>query len=383
MGRLGAGGPDRGHRRSTGGTQPQPLDDDNTQHRLLGAGPHDAAGVAGDQLLIGQRGVRGVQFAVCPGSLAPGAHTVDVRASDPSGNVGTATAAFSVDATAPTVPTLGLATLFPGSQVTKAATVSIHLAGTDATSGVGGYELRTRTATLGTALPALGAASSIAASSWEDLSVGHQWCAVGRTVDAAGNTSAWSAEQCLLVPYDDLSLTNSKWTRGTASGTFAGTVSSTSTKGATLTRTGFKGSSVLLVAKVCSTCGRLTITVGGTAKTVSLVSSATAHWAVVPVALGGVRTGTLQIAMTATTGKAFVDAVALELTSAPGGPASGTCASGEEGDQDATGQRTPEAEPKAEVPQEQHQQPRRRERGDDYGGEQEEDDGHRTASLAG
>lgn len=134
---------------------------------------------------------------------------------------------------------------------------------------------------------------------------GNTYCFSVRVSDHAGNTSSASAEKCSAVPVDDVSLKGPGWARQSGQvGYYRGTYSGSSTKGATLTRTGVQARRLALIATKCPGCGVVDVKLGGTLlNRVNLAASTTMKRQIIPVGtLPGVVAGTVTITVV-TSGK--------------------------------------------------------------------------------
>lgn len=142
---------------------------------------------------------------------------------------------------------------------------------------------------------------------------GNTYCFSARSRDTSGNEGAWSSHKCTATPLDDVRLSRSgTWTRGTNSAYYLGTYTSTKTNGAALIRTGVQARHISLLTTTCQTCGSVKVTFGGTSLgTFDLRSSTTARKKLISVkTFSTVRTGTLKIQVTSTTGRAvYLDGV--------------------------------------------------------------------------
>jgi hypothetical protein len=143
------------------------------------------------------------------------------------------------------------------------------------------------------------------------LLAGYEHCIDVRSRDAAGRPSTWVA-RCSSRALDDRGLTpSSGWTRASSqTGAYAGTLSIARRTGVTLTLGRVAMTRGWLVATTCSTCGAVTVSVGGRALgTVSLVSSTTRRQALLPLpGAGTARTGAL-VLRTSSTKQVPVDGV--------------------------------------------------------------------------
>ena len=213
------------------------------------------------------------------------------------------------DVTAPVVTTTGAA------RTALAPTVTTTWRGSDL-SGVVSYDVRTRRARYDgdygptTALPGLQATATTRTTT--AFTAGYDTCVDVRARDGAGRTSAWTA-RCTARPLDDRSLVASRgWTRSASSGSYAGTVSTARSAGATLSL----GKVVLtrghLVATRCPGCGSVEVRVAGRLLgTVSLAAPVTQRQVLVPLpGAGTTRVGPL-VLRTTSARPVHVDGVAV------------------------------------------------------------------------
>jgi hypothetical protein len=145
---------------------------------------------------------------------------------------------------------------------------------------------------------------------------GYTYCLSARARDRAGNVSGWTTPRCTAVALDDRSLTGSTgWTRGTGTGFYAGTVTTTTRNGAVLTRTGVQARRISLVATTCAGCGSVGVYWNGTLlKTITLSATSTTNRRLITIAaFGTTKTGTLTIKML-NTGRARIDGLATSRT---------------------------------------------------------------------
>jgi hypothetical protein len=210
--------------------------------------------------------------------LAPGEHTLTVRASNAAGPGPEVTVTWTVDGTPPVTT---MVNRHPP-QFTLSTTLSYDWTSTDTGSGPATWHARWRRApdsagygvySYRTGWQGIG----VSAGSLNGASAGSTYCVSARARDEAANLGAWSAERCWAVPLDDRSLVRSAgWSTGTGSAYYRGTHTTTTRKGATLTRTGVQAKRYALVATRCSTCGKVAIYSGTRLlKTVSLYSATT------------------------------------------------------------------------------------------------------------
>jgi hypothetical protein len=229
--------------------------------------------------------------------LPDGLHTFTVTATDAVSNASSPLAyQWLVDGTAPT------ATLkTPTAAFVLTATTPVTWAGADAGSGIGSYQVRYQRAAWNALLgpwtyPAAWQAlhgTSIAAS----LPVGYTYCFSVRSIDNAGNASAWTASRCTARPLDDRSGTPSTgWLRGTNSAYYLGTYTQTTGLNRTLVRTGARLDRVGIVVTKCPTCGVVGVYVGTTlVGKVSLYSKTTVRKAVVVLPRFSLRLATVTV----------------------------------------------------------------------------------------
>jgi hypothetical protein len=110
------------------------------------------------------------------------------------------------------------------------------------------------------------------------LAQGYEYCVTVRAHGLFGNLGDWAPAQCIARPLDDRSLTlaTSGWTRGTHSGYYDSTWTSSKTYGASLRRTGALVSRIGVLATTCATCGSVGVYVGNTLEgTISLYATRT------------------------------------------------------------------------------------------------------------
>jgi len=230
-------------------------------------------------------------------SLADGAHTFAVTATDAASNASSALSyQWVVDATAPTA-TLKTPTL----PFVLAATATVSWSGADGGSGIGSYQLRYQRAvwnatfgpwTYPTAWQALHV-TSVAPT----LSAGYTYCYAVRSVDHAGNTSAWTASRCTARPVDDRAgVISTGWVRGTSSAYYLGTYTQTTGLSRTLTFKSARLDRVGIVATKCPTCGVVWVYVGtSVVGKISLYSTTTVHKALVVLPRFSLRTATVVV----------------------------------------------------------------------------------------
>jgi hypothetical protein len=209
----------------------------------------------------------------------------------------------AVDVTAPTVsvPALPMGTV--------AASVRVVWLGADAGSGVASYDVQYRRA----AWNAAGFGTWVQPAVWQHttarsgtlaLAVGVDYCVSVRARDVAGNVSGWSVPRCVARALDDRAMVASAgWTRSSGTPYYLRTVTSTSTVGKVLTRTGARLDRVGIVATRCAKCGVIGVYVGAKLiGKINLASATTKRQQLIMLAPFSYRAGTITI-KTLTTGK--------------------------------------------------------------------------------
>jgi hypothetical protein len=249
-----------------------------------------------------------------PGALTRGAHSLTVTAIDPSDNVSDpATAPFTVDDLAPSrigfetpgrIPTYDAYPLTAGS-------LAYHLSAVDLGSGVKSFQAHYETSIMGTAHGVYRDWFSLAADGTLHVAAGHRACFQVRALDKVGNLSKPDVPQCVIAPFDDRLLhVAAGWTRALSTVAVDGTVSVTTRKGATMTRTGFRGRRVELVVREGPEAGSVRISVGQHTRTLSLHHSVSRGYLAAEVDLGVTCSGTLTIVKSSIGGTVAIDAVA-------------------------------------------------------------------------
>ncbi|WP_275693153.1 glycine-rich protein [Nocardioides sp. TF02-7] len=143
-------------------------------------------------------------------------------------------------------------TLNAGPAVRFASPARIRWTGADTESGVDSYDVRHRTATWHTGFGAWATQSATTTTSVTTrLAKGQQHCYQVRVRDRAGNTSAWTAQQCTTLPLDDRSFYASPgWTRVGGATYYGRSAITTRKKGRTLTiKDAPAGRAALVVSK--------------------------------------------------------------------------------------------------------------------------------------
>lgn len=133
-----------------------------------------------------------------------------------------------------------------------------------------------------------------------NAATGRTYCFRARADDTAGNTSAFTPPACAAIPLkaNEIAYT-SGWTRYDLSYVYGGVAFKATTSGRTATRSSVVAERVAIVATKCSGCGSVTVTFGGSSKTISLNATSTLRKQVIEVlAFTSPRTGTLTIKTT-------------------------------------------------------------------------------------
>ena len=188
---------------------------------------------------------------------------VHVRGADAAGTWG-ATAhlgPFRIDRILPRVPTVRI---LPA--VHTARQVPIAWSGRDDLSGIASYDVRRRTpAPSGEATAYHPWLTGRTTSSATFVGApGGASCFSMRARDVAGNVSAWSADRCTALPWDDAEMSGT-WTRASGvTGAYESTTSGGTTASGALQRAGLTGDRVAVVVTRCPSCGAIRVTWNGT-----------------------------------------------------------------------------------------------------------------------
>jgi Tol biopolymer transport system component len=204
--------------------------------------------------------------------------------------------------------------------VTVASSVTFSYRATDRL-GVKSYDVRYRRASYTGSYTAYtspaGWSATTATSRTLAVAAGNEYCFSVRARDTVGNVSSWSADRCVSSPLDDRSLAQSgSWSRLTGSGHYRSTVTQTTSRSVSLTRTGVKTRRITLLVTKCPTCGSLAVYWGSTKiSSVGLYASTTKRRQLVALPLlTTVRAGTLTIRSTSSGLRVMVDGVAFRRT---------------------------------------------------------------------
>ena len=209
----------------------------------------------------------------------------------------------------------------PDQTATTAGSVKVAWTGDDAETGVAYYQVRTRVASYSG-----GFGSWSAPASWQHLTgssvtatglaPGQDYCYSVRAVDGAGNTSPWSGSRCTAIPLDDRSLTRSSgWKQATGHAYYAATITTSTAKGATLTRTKADVDRIGVVATTCAKCGSVSVYVGAhQVGTISLHSSGAHHQVLKSLPTFSTRSGTVKLTVTTSGKTVAIDGLLLSRT---------------------------------------------------------------------
>ena len=228
--------------------------------------------------------------------LADGTHELVVSATA-GGQTSSTSTGWQVDTSAPVASLTA-----PQAAALAASSTRVAWRGSDSGSGVAGYDLRYRRAPYS---GAFGPWSSPAA--WQGLAgtsltarrlgAGETYCWSVRAVDQAGNAGEWSPARCTAIALDDRALSASRgWHRATGKGNYQATITTTTLKGAKLTRTHASLDRVGVVATTCRTCGKVEVSVGSTRiGTVNLHAAGTHHEVIKLLPAFRQRAGTITV----------------------------------------------------------------------------------------
>jgi hypothetical protein len=217
-----------------------------------------------------------------------------------------------------TPPTVSLTA--PTSAVSTVGSVKVSWSGHDS-SGVAYYQLRDQVASYSGGFSAWSApsnwqhltSSSVTATG---LARGTDHCFEVRAVDPAGNVSPWTPARCTAVPLDDRSVSRSSgWKQSSGRGYFAGTITSTTKKGAALSRSHAVVHRIALLATTCANCGTVRVAVGSrSVGTVNLHSSSTRRQVLKALPTFSLRSGTVTLTVTSSGKTVAVDGLLLSRT---------------------------------------------------------------------
>jgi chitobiase/beta-hexosaminidase-like protein/Big-like domain-containing protein len=240
--------------------------------------------------------------------------TLKFLAVDEAGNgSAVATEAYTIappgDTTAPSVAAPDARPL-AGSQLGATGTVKVRVAwsGSDAGSGVAGYELQQRTGTGEFQT----VSSGLAATADRTLQVGTTYQFRTRATDAAGNQTGWRTGPAFRVRLSESNQQavrySAGWTWAKPAGASGGSVRYATAAGATATFT-FTGTSMAWVAPTGPQAGRAEVWVDGARAATVDLRTATARPRQLVFATGWATTGvhTVQVKVLGTAGRPRVD----------------------------------------------------------------------------
>jgi hypothetical protein len=157
----------------------------------------------------------------------------------------------------------------PRHAVQRHTALTVAWSAHDAGSGIAHFALRRRVLHAdGTSMPwkVLGWSLTSTRRSSFGLHPGNTYCFQVAAYDRAGNSSGWSPTTCTTIPLDDSALApHGGWTRSAVSGVYEGTLSTTTSNGATLTSAPLTARRLAVLVETCPTCGKITVAWQGTA----------------------------------------------------------------------------------------------------------------------
>jgi hypothetical protein len=249
-------------------------------------------------------------------ALSDGTYFYSVAAENSAG-MGPQTTPVSVlvDATKPTIRMSAPSSLF-----SLASSATTKYIGSDAGSGVASYDVSYRVAKWNG-----GFGSTIRPSSWQhttatskslSVSLGHEYCFAAVARDGSQNVSNPSAQHCQVAPLDDRSLTRSAhWSAWTSSSAYQHTLTTTTTKGATLTLKGVRAHRLALVLRTCAKCGRVKIYLGRTLlATIDTHSASTRNKVVRVLSAFSLRTADVRLVAADAGKRVVIDGLGVSLT---------------------------------------------------------------------
>jgi CSLREA domain-containing protein len=220
-------------------------------------------------------------------------HWFHVRAVDEAGNGSTTEhlGPFQIDTVDPSAQMTG-----PAQAFTLDGSFPVTWSGSDAASGVEGYEVTRRQASH---TGGLGAgtvfASGPGTAQSQSASPGTTYCYSVAATDEAGNTSSPSAERCTAVPLDDTAFTRKKFAAKSMPGAYLNTAAVGKKKKASLTLNGVQADRLVLIVSKCPKCGALKVSFAGTTMKVN-TNGPKQQQVMVPIAdFATAQTGTVQI----------------------------------------------------------------------------------------
>lgn len=244
--------------------------------------------------------------------LADGTHTL-IASATAGGQTNSTSTSWQVDTSTPVASLTA-----PQAAALAASATRVAWRGSDSGSGVAGYDVRYRRAAYSGnfgawSYPAAWQGLSGTSLTARQLGAGETYCWSVRAVDQAGNAGAWSPARCTAIALDDRALSASRgWHRATGKGNYRATVTTTTLKGAKLTRTHASLDRVGVVATTCPTCGKVGISVGSTRiGTVNLHASGTHHKVITLLPAFGQRSGTVSVTVLTARGSVAIDGLVI------------------------------------------------------------------------
>jgi hypothetical protein len=248
-------------------------------------------------------------------------YTFAVRAVDNTGTVGpmsniVATESAASDTTPPTASMTQ-----PSSPATLSTSVVAAWTGTDDGAGIANFDVRYRRAPYNGPFgaftyPSAWQQTTNRTATLTGATPGYTYCFSVRSRDQAGNLSPWSSPRCTAIPLDDRALAaSSGWRRATGTGYWLDTYTTTTKRGATLTRTGAQLDRVGIVATKCPTCGTVALYVNNQLiGKANLAATTTQRKAVVMLPRFSYRTGTIVIKVLSAGKTVTIDGVVVTVS---------------------------------------------------------------------
>jgi hypothetical protein len=241
---------------------------------------------------------------------------------DTAGTVLTCTAANEIGSTTEdvtvrrdtTAPVLSVTK--PGARVRLTSTMSVAWGGTDM-SGIEHYDVARRVSAWNAGAGTFGVwldDTADTSTTVTGASAGRTYCFRTRAQDVAGNGSAYSTAKCSTVPLRSNQLAYSPgWTVIRQGSLYAGEARRTTTRSATMTRTGIVAERLYLVATKCPTCGRLAVSWNGNPiANVDLSSSTLKRSRIVPLtSWSSSHRGTLRATVTSSGKPVVIEGLAV------------------------------------------------------------------------
>lgn len=264
--------------------------------------------------------IDGGSYGLCTGTgldtvsgLAGGTHTWQLRATDPAGNHTVVSRTFTVDVTGPSIAST---TSWPRFSLGRSLTFAWTPA--DTGSGIASSDVQVQHATASGSFGAWSAPSGWTATTARKVSMsmtrGYTYCLRVRTRDNAGNVSGWSSSRCTTAPLDDTQLKHSAhWSKARSRAFYYGSLSRTTTRGATLTTGTIRAKHVSVLVTTCRGCGTIGVYRGRTLlRKVNLAATRTHNRVLVTVWSGSaVKSGTITIKVLSSGRTVQVDGLAV------------------------------------------------------------------------